>query len=161
MSEEKRILTEQQLEAINIDDFDIHNHMLDYPRLLAHWGDKYGEAVKDYLVAEHDYEQIEAQMRLELKEEMIVENAKKKRKPPTDLDIKAAVTIHPECEEAHFDMIKAKAKMKRLERFVKAIEAKGEMLRSLGAKLREQMKSDPAVRGEHAFEHHRKQNDDF
>jgi hypothetical protein len=161
MSKEKALLTEQQLEAVNIDDFDIDNHMTDYPRLLAHWGRRYTDAVKEYLIEEHDFEQVEARLRLELKEEMRIENAEKKIKPPTDLDVKAAIIINTEYEEAHYNMIKAKAREKKLKHFLVSIEAKGDMLRSLGAKLRKQMDSDPSVRREQAFETNRKKDDDY
>jgi hypothetical protein len=161
MPKDKKLLTEKQLEAISINDFDLHNELVKYPGELAYWNARYSDAIEEYLLAKHEYEIVKARIYLTIKTERTLKAKKSKSKPPTGDDMKALVPDDVEYQEVHMDLIETEIEKEKCRRFAEAMVAKGDMLRSLGAKLREEMKGDPSVRREHAYENHRKPENEY
>lgn len=148
------IVSKAQLAAVTIDDLALDEEMMRAPRDIAYWQARFSESVNAYLLEEAEHEKASGRRHLEIKavsqetEKLVFGKGQVIKKPTVD-DIKAAVAADEELFEIRQRVIQAEALMKRLKGFCDALTAKKDMTQSLGAKLREQLRGDPALRASH------------
>lgn len=127
-------------ECVEIDPAQLNDEFIRIPGDLAYWSNAYAAASRDAAVAKLDYERAWAQLYLTLK----AENAG--NKGATVDWLKAACDNDPDVYDAQLLMIEKEAEKVRLRGMVDAVIAKKDMVQSLGAKLREEMRGDPTLR---------------
>jgi len=146
MSEEMGELRELEVERYLLDCVEIHPEDLDteFQRLpgdVAYWGERYSNAVEFALRAKLDLDVIKAKLHLEIKEDALASGSKM-----TVGDLDARVHADPAYVDAAARLVTAEAEKQRMRSRVDAVNAKRDMLQSLGAKIRVQMMADPVVR---------------
>jgi len=133
--------TEAELlkEALEIDDGQIKAEFIRLPADMAYWNARYADAIRDHLRAKHECEKTEARCYGEHRERLELE------RKVTEKKIESAVTQDPSVIAAREAEIEAEAERARLRGVVEAISTKRDMLMSLGAYIREEMR-DPLIR---------------
>lgn len=134
-------LDPDMLEAIDFDDAQLDEEYTTYSGNLAYWNANYVRALKRFMISNYIYKKVHARLWLEIREEAQAEG----QKMTTD-DLKCAVRMRDEYEEAHLAMIEAEAEKERLRKFAESLTAKRDMLQSFGAKLRAELEGDPSLR---------------
>ena len=129
--------------ATRIEPLAIQEEYIGLPGHLAYWNNRYAAALEAALRAEHERKMAESRVLLELRAAAKVEGTK-----PTVDEIEARVALSQDVRSALLDEIAAQAEKARVQGVVEAIRAKREMLVSLGAHLREEMRGDPSIRSE-------------
>jgi len=133
---------ESLVAAAEIDPIRLQDEFINLPATLAYWNAKRAEALRLYLLAKTAAKQAEAEAYLRVIER---EAAKEKRDRLTVDGIKACVTLDPMVMEAHEAEARMDAEHQRLRGAADAIITKREMLVSIGAHIRAEMKGDPAL----------------
>jgi hypothetical protein len=116
----------------------------EYVRLssdLAAWNARYADALDSYLEADMALDTTEARLYIEWRERLLDEGSKS-----TESVLKARVGTDPRYTAARLAMINAEVQKVRVQGVVRAIEAKKEMLISLGAHVRKEMEGNPKIR---------------
>jgi len=134
-------IDEYLLECVTIEPTMLNEEFVRIPVDLAYWNERYSEAIHKHLLTKLHYDQARARVGLEVREEVAASGVKK-----TVGDIEAMVTVHPEVSAAYLDFVEADAERQALRNRCEAVQAKREMLQSLGAKMRAEIMSDPALR---------------
>jgi hypothetical protein len=134
-------IDEYLLECVTIEPTMLDDEFVRVPVDLAYWHERYSESIRSYLLAKLEYDQARARVGLELREEVAAMGVKK-----TVGDIEAMITVHPDVSAAYLALVEADAEKQSLRNRCEAVQAKREMLQSLGAKMRAEMMSDPALR---------------
>lgn len=129
--------------ATDIEPLQIQVDYIRVPGDLAYWGQKYAGALRAAMVAEHERRTTEARVLLGLRG-----SAKVAGEKPTVDEVNAHVATHPEVLAALLAEIDAQVAKEQVRAILEAIRGKKEMLVSLGAHLREEMRDDPTVRVE-------------
>lgn len=132
---------EYLLECVTIEPTMLNEEFVRIPVDLAYWHERYSEAIRAHLLAKLAYDQLRARVGLEVREEVAAAGVKK-----TVGDIEAMITVHPEVSAAYLDFVEADAERQAIRNRCEAVQAKREMLQSLGAKMRAEIMSDPALR---------------
>lgn len=121
----------------------------EYTRLtsdVAYWNERYARATETYLLAKAERERTEG--RLLCDAEMVAELGERLGKKPTVDQIKGEILVDPKFEEAKTAEIAAEVERIRCRGAVEALATKRDMLVSLGATLREDMKRELLIRDE-------------
>jgi len=116
----------------------------EYVRLssdLAAWNSRYADALDTYLEADMALDTTEARLHIEWRERLVAEGSKS-----TENTLKACISTDPRYVNARLAMIDAEVQKVRVQGVVRAIEAKKEMLISLGAHVRKEMDGNPTIR---------------
>lgn len=138
----KEIGAEQFLiECVDIDPIEIDEEFLRQPADLAYWHERYAQAVRRQLDAKHSVPQAEAEMYIDIRDNLIP------GEKMTEPNIKAHVATSQKVIDAQAELSKAESEKQRCKGYAEAVASKGNMLQSIGAKLRIEMR-DPAVREE-------------
>jgi hypothetical protein len=142
MPDINELLVDKQLEAIEIDMSDLNEAIIRAPGDIAYWNQIYTDAQRKYLLAKQDYGIVRAKAWMKIREE----GKSKTGKALTVDDLKALVEIDEEVQEVSLALIEAEADKEKKKKFAEAVVAKKDMIQSLGAKLREEMRSDFSIR---------------
>jgi hypothetical protein len=132
---------EYLLECVTIEPTMLEDEFVRAPAEIAYWNEKLNIAVRAHLLAKLRYDQIRAKIGLEVREEAAANGVKK-----TVGDIDAMVTLNPQVAGAYLDYVEAESERQALRNRCDAVQAKREMLQSLGAKYRVEMATDPVLR---------------
>jgi hypothetical protein len=127
-------------DCANVEPEALDEEFIRVPADLAYWNERYAQAHKSHLLAKLDSERTEASLMLEMREKLKAMGGK-----PTVDEVRANVITDPTYGSARLAEIEAEVERTRLRGLVGALEAKKDMLQSLGAKLRSEM-SDPLLR---------------
>jgi hypothetical protein len=111
---------------------------------IAYWNERYTRGTEQYLRAKALREKTEG--RLSYDKDMIETLSAELGKKPTVDQIKGRILNHAEYEEAKSEEIAAEAERIRCRGAVEAVATKRDMLVSLGATMREELKRDPMIR---------------
>lgn len=130
-------------DATCIEPLTVQEEYIRVPGDLAYWNERYAQAYRLAMLAEHTRRTVEARVQLELRAAAKAEGAK-----PTVDEVAARVTTHSEVTAALLHEIETQAEKEQIRGILEAIRAKKEMLISLGAHLREEMRDDPSIRTE-------------
>jgi hypothetical protein len=144
MSKDKTLLSKKELEAVATDDLLLNEEFIRMAGDMAHHNRRYTDANREFLLEKHESSIVEAKARLRIRTETLTDKPK-----PTDNDLKAMVTVDSEVQQANLRRVEAEAEKEKLKRFAEAVVAKKDMIQSLGAKVREEMRGDPAIRDLH------------
>ena len=148
------LVSKAQLAAVTVDDLALDEEMMRAGRDISYWQARFAEAGNVFLLERAEHERLEARIHLETKAiaqetgELPLASGKTIKKPTVE-DVKAAVAANDVLFEARQKVIEAEAVWRRLQGFCIALTAKKDMTQSLGAKLREQLRGDPALRASH------------
>ena len=127
--------------ATRIEPLAVQEEYIRVPGDLAYWNERYAQVLRTALLAEHERRTAEARVALELRGAAKVEGAK-----PTVDEVNSRVTVNAEVTKAVLTEIEALAEKEQVRGVLEAIRSKKEMLISLGAHLREEMRDDPTIR---------------
>lgn len=138
-----RAPTQDYLDAsTSIEAHDIEAHFIRLPADLAYWSGQYADAYKDWKDAELRLEQIAAQLSLTIRDQLVAENKGR----VTVAEVEQVLHASQPYVDARAAENVTEARKVRLHGIVGAIQAKKEMLISLGAHMRAEMGHDPAIR---------------
>lgn len=112
----------------------IREEFVRVPADLAYFGARYADAVKAYLMAEHDRKSMAAQVRLRVRATAQAAGTK-----ITEADIEATVEQTPEYRAVKLAEIEAEAAKLAAKVKLDAVSAKRDMVMSLGAYIRAEM----------------------
>lgn len=132
---------EYLLECVTIEPTMLDAEFIRVPVDIAYWNERHSAAIRNYLLAKLEYDKARARVGLEVREEAAASGVKK-----TVGDLDALVTVHPEVSELYLELVEADAERQAIRNRCEAVQAKREMLQSLGAKMRAEMMSDPVLR---------------
>ena len=124
--------------VVDIDEQDLSGEYASVGHHLATWGQKYASAQESFLRAKLGREHHEAKLRLTLREEY---EADPKHKRCTEAQLDALVKSHAEWVGAKVAEIEAEAESLRIRGILGALRTKSDMLISLGAAQRAEMRS--------------------
>ena len=108
---------------------------------LAHWSEQFAESTRAFRKAEHQLETIKAHVYLHVR--MMADSAGMKL---TEAMVASQVCLDGKVSAAVTAHIDAEAEMLRVKGVVQALITKRDMLISLGAHIREEMKGDPTIK---------------
>lgn len=108
---------------------------------LAFWNDRYANALAEERRAKLHLEELSAMLYIKYREDRTGRGEK-----PTEAMLKADVTTDTQMHSAEVTLLDAEVARERLRGRLEAIRTKREMLVSLGAHVREEMKGDPSIR---------------
>ena len=106
------------------------------PADYAYWSEQYAEAKKSYLLAKANTKSTYARVRLETRETLTMQGER-----VTEARLDSEVEINAEYADARRSEILSEVEMVRLYGFLEAIKSKREMLISIGAHVRQEMKT--------------------
>ena len=136
----KEVGAEQYLiECVDIDPIEIDEEFLRQPSDLAYWHERYAQALRRQLNAKHNVSKVEADVQLEIRDDAIPGTKL------TDVKVKAMVASDMRVVTAYDELAQTEADKARCKGYSESVASKGNMLQSIGAKLRLEMK-DPAMR---------------
>lgn len=127
-------------ECVEIDQSDLNDEFIKIPSAIAYWNHQLAEATKAHAIAKLDYDREWARLFCALRD------GRGDKKAPAVDAIKAMCDMDPELYDLQLDVIEKDAERIRLRGVVDAVLGKRDMLQSLGAKLREEMRGDPSLR---------------
>lgn len=127
-------------ECTEIDPNDLNDEFVKIPGAIAYWNAQLAEATRLHAIAKLDYEREWARLFCTLRD------GKGDKKAPAVDAIKAMCDTDDDLYELKLDVIEKDAERMRLRGIVDAVLGKRDMLQSLGAKLREEMRGDPTLR---------------
>jgi len=133
-------LDEYARECVQIDRHDLQGEFMRVAADLAYWNEQYAVAYGAHTRSKLEAERIEAELRIAVRERL--EDAGKKT---TESMVDANVTRHKTYLAARAAQIDAEEAKVRLGGYLDAIRAKREMLISLGAMVRSEMRADPTI----------------
>jgi hypothetical protein len=126
-------------ECLEIGLEDLNESFCKVPGDIAFWNARYADATTAHQTAKLDYEQARAKQFVKLKNEADPATGK-----PRSLDLCGVLCdAHEGLYELSLDTIQKDAERIRMRGIVDAISAKRDMLQSLGAKLRVEMRGAP------------------
>jgi len=128
-------------ECITLFPEQLDEELIRAPSDIAYWNEHYASALRDYLLAKNSAEVVRARVLIEIREKAAANGQKL-----TVGDLDAYVTVDDRVQAANLKEIETEAEKQLLRCRVESVTAKLEVLRSLGAKLRAEMMSDPSVR---------------
>jgi hypothetical protein len=129
--------------SVDIDPADLNEEFIRAPGHIAYWNQQYADAHREHGVAKIEYDRAWAQLYCQLRADF------EGRKPAITVDaLKAMVDQDPDIYEKQMQVVVTDAERIRLRGIVDAVVAKKDMLQSLGAKLREEMRGDPVLRNQ-------------
>ena len=131
-------------EVIDIDPLQIDVHFRRVPAELAYYNEQYTVALGAYLIAKHKVDQTKAELYQHLSEDSVT-NGKRKTVAALEADIEAS----DEYIAARQTLIACEVAKQEARGKISTVEAKKEMLISLGAHIRIEL-SDPIIRTERA-----------
>lgn len=126
--------------SCNIDPNNIQGEFVNLPGELAYWCTQYAEAVEAYLTKKAAFEVKEAELASAIRAKLDLTGKK-----ATEATIEEGVHTHPEWLVSRTELLKAEGNKLRVNGIVSAVEAKREMLVSLGAHIRMEMQAFPSV----------------
>jgi hypothetical protein len=132
--------------AVSIDAILIRQEYIDLPAHLAWWNAKLAAAMEEDMRAKLTLETWEARLRIEWRERLHADPTVSK---PTESMIGERVAVDDRYVAVRMEYIDAECVKARAKGVVDAIQAKRDMLTSLGAHIREELRSNPSIR-EHA-----------
>lgn len=161
-----------KLKELDVEDFlaacvticpeQIQEEFINLPAQLAYWNERYSMASADYLRAKQIREQVEAQLFIQCRNDLLAKAAleaepdrsdtagtktvKRTIKAPSKDAVEAVVGVHPDYIAAKTAENEAEIAKGRMYGVVDAIRTKRDMLISLGAQLRVEMLHDPVIR---------------
>lgn len=121
-------------ESVEIIPEAIREEFVRLPADMAFWGERYAEAVKAYLVAEHECKVVRAQVRLATRELGSLDGRKL-----TEADVDAKVETDERYRQAKLAEIEAEAAKLAAKVKLDAVATKRDMCISLGAHIRAEM----------------------
>jgi hypothetical protein len=124
--------------VVDIDDQHLTDEYSSVAHHLAVWGERYARAQEGYLRAKLGREHREARLRLTLREEWEADPANKRC---TEAQLDAMVKAHAEYAAAKVTEIEAEAQSLRARGVLGALRTKADMLVSLGAAQRAEMRA--------------------
>ena len=128
-------LTREIALVVDIDDQDLHGEYSRAAHHLAVWGVEYAQAQRGFLLAKSNRERTEAQLRLALREDYEATGKK-----ATEATVEALLRTHPQYDDAKLDEVEAEAEALRVRGILNAVKTKCDMLVSLGATQRAEMR---------------------
>lgn len=125
------------VDALDIGGVDLDEDFKRFPSVLAYWNERAASAIRHYLMAKIESERVWAKLFKKFKrgEEKLSEKM-----------IDAEICLHPEYLEAKENEAVLQAERHRLLGVAKALERKGDMLVSYGARQRTELEHDPSIR---------------
>lgn len=135
------LLTKEKLKAVQIDDLQLDDAFKNVPGDLAFWNARGSAAVELWLLEKHELKVVEA--KIWLKNRKLTEDVKPR---PTERDLIAMMHEHPDWVVANLRFVSAEGEKSKALGFAEAVRAKKDMLQSVGAMLRAEMKGDPVVK---------------
>lgn len=134
-------IDEYLLECVVIEPTMLDEEFTRIPVDLAYWNERYSDSIRVHLISKLEYEQVRARIGLEVRSKVAESGVKK-----TVGDIDAMVSTNPEVSAAYLAYVEADAERQAMRNRVESVNAKREMLQSLGAKMRAEIMSDPGLR---------------
>lgn len=122
--------------VVDIDDQDLHGEYSRAAHHLAAWGVQYADAQREFLLAKTARERTEARLRLSLREEYEASGKK-----ATEATVDALLKTHPDYEADKLAEVEAEAESLRVRGVLNAVKTKCDMLVSLGATQRAEMRA--------------------
>lgn len=127
--------------SIEIEPEDLNEEFIKAPGQISYWNQAYAEAHKQHALAKLEYDRAWAQLYCSLRAEY------EGRKPAVTVDaLKALVEQDEDLYHLQMQVVLADAERLRMRGVAEAVIAKKDMLQSLGAKLREELRGDPTLR---------------
>jgi hypothetical protein len=126
--------------CLTLDKDDLNEEFCSVPAAIAYWNERLAFAVEAAHIAKIDYDREWARMFVMLRERDTG------GKPLAAELVKAKCDSDEELYAMQLDHAKKSAEVTRLRGIVDAVLAKRDMTQSLGAKLREELRGDPALR---------------
>lgn len=123
-------------ECVTIDAAQLHDEFMRVPSDYAYYSQQYADAKKVYLLAKMERGSIWARIRLETRETLTMQGER-----VTEARLDTEAEINEEYCDAKHKEIYAEIEMVKLYGILEAIKTKREMLISLGAHIRQEMKT--------------------
>ena len=123
-------------ECVDIDTRQLELEFQRVPADYAYWSEKYADAKQDYLLAKAGRATVYARVRLETREALTMQGER-----VTEARLDSEVEISDEYIAARRTEVLNEVEMVRLHGFLEALRTKREMLISIGAHVRQEMKT--------------------
>jgi hypothetical protein len=134
-------VTQYLYDCVNINDLDLDREMRQVSADLVYWNHRFGDAVKAALNTKLQAKMASAQAWQDALAFLVNSNASK----TSEKAIEARANLDPVWVKAKEKEADAEADQARLRGICDAVAGKRDMLRSLAAKLRKEMETDPSV----------------
>jgi hypothetical protein len=131
------------MDAVKIEPLALQEEFVRLPSDLAYWNARYADAQRTFLVRKLELDQLNARLRIELRERLLVTESK-----VTESMVDSRVELDDRYGNARLAMVEAEADKMHKYGAVDALRAKRDMLVSLGAHVRAEMQHDPQLRDE-------------
>lgn len=129
-------------ESVVIDPLALQEEFVRMPSDIAYWNERYSDAYRASLLAKAELERAEAILTIQTREELILNgNAR-----PTELVVTSTVTNDARYQAARGTYVEAEVERVRVNGILDALRTKREMLVSLGAHIRAEMRGEPTIR---------------
>lgn len=132
------------VECTEIDRDDLDGEFIRTPSDLAYWNERYARAVEQRERAKSERERVEGKLACD--PELVTELAERLGKKPTVDQIKGEILNHEDFQEAKAAEIAAEGEKARCKGAVETLVTKRDMLISVGAHIREEMRQDLRIR---------------
>lgn len=126
-------------ECISIDLVDLNDEFVRVPADISYWNGQLADATRIAMTAKLDLDRAKAQLFTTIRA------SKVDNKQPSIDTVNAQVDADQDIYDLELDYILKEAERLRARGAVDAVSAKRDMIQSLGAKLRAEMRSDPTT----------------
>jgi hypothetical protein len=130
--------------AVQIEPMALEEEFVRLPADIAYWNERHSHALREYLAAKIDREQIFGRLLTNPEFHATLQILIGKR--PTVEQLKGAISCHDDYAAARLHENEADVERQRLRGCIDALAAKRDMIVSLGAHIRLEMMHDPIVR---------------
>lgn len=111
------------------------------PSDIAYWNERYSAVLRAHLQAKLSLDQVYAGLQVTVREKLAAEGAK-----VTEATVSAGIELDPAYQQARLAVLEAEVEAARIKGVSFAVNAKREMIVSLGAHLRIELQHDPMIR---------------
>lgn len=140
MGEERVVDANMLARSAGIDPHNIQQEFVNLPGELAYWCSQYASATEDFLTKKAAFEVTEARLAANARTTLEVQGKK-----ATEATIMESTRTSPEWLAVRTALIRAEGNKVRIHGIVSAVEAKRDMLISLGSHIRAEMAAFPSV----------------
>ena len=127
---------EYRRECSKIDDLAISEEFIRLPADFAYWSERYAEKKEAFMLEKHELQRLRAKLVVKHREELSLSNSR-----VTESMVTSAVDQDPTWHDQYVSFVKAEVACEKAKLFLETLRTKKDMLVSLGAMQRAEMKS--------------------
>ncbi|PCJ25638.1 MAG: hypothetical protein COA94_06055 [Rickettsiales bacterium] len=141
-------------ESVSLDRTDLNREFARVSSDLAYWGEKYAQAERCHAEAKAEHEQVQARLYRQVRAVLEADAAAKASAAPTkkaparvtDSHVESEVVLTADYAVAYQEVIDCESAKTRVRMIIEAVKTKRDMLVSLGAQLRAELRGEPHIK---------------